>query len=206
MTPSFLNNLNWRFATKKFDPDKKVSPEDLQKIKEAIRLAPSSYGLQSYHIYQVADPAIREQIKSAAWHQPQMVEASDLFVFCAYTDALKRTDEYIALSKDDESYKEEQAKQRADYIKNSLQNRTPEDIANWAAKQVYIALGFALAACSELAIDSCPMEGFDKNEVDKILKLSPDLKSVVILTVGYRLVEPEHKKIRFPESDLFTKV
>lgn len=203
---SFLQNLTWRFATKKFDPDKKVPLDDLLKIEKAIRLAPSSYGLQAYHIYHVTNSTIRQQIKTAARQQPQVVEASDLFIFCSYTNTLQRIDEYIAIGQTDKSYQAEQLTKRANYLKNSLQNRTPEEIANWAAKQAYIALGFALAACTELKIDSCPMEGFDKNEIDKILKLPPDLKSVVMLTVGYRLVEPEHKKIRFPETDLFTQI
>jgi nitroreductase/dihydropteridine reductase len=83
---------------------------------------------------------------------------------------------------------------------------TPDKAVAWAAKQTYIALGFALAACAELGIDSCPMEGFNPAEVDKILNLPENLKTQAFLAVGYRAEGPAQPKVRFPESDIFEKI
>ncbi|MCL6461898.1 MAG: nitroreductase family protein, partial [Flavobacterium micromati] len=78
---TFLENQNWRYATKKFDATKKITTEDFATLKEAIRLSSSSYGLQPYKIIIVENPEIRAQIKPAAWGQSQIVDASHIIVF-----------------------------------------------------------------------------------------------------------------------------
>ena len=89
-------------------------------------------------------------------------------------------------------------------MRNSLGGRSQEEIKAWGDAQTYIALGFAMAACAELGIDSCPMEGFVPEEIDKILGLPPHLKSAVLLPIGYRKADPERPNVRFPEEDLFS--
>jgi nitroreductase len=89
-------------------------------------------------------------------------------------------------------------------MKGALEPRTLEQHKSWADRQTYIAHGFALAACAELKIDSCPIEGFDPAAVDKILGLPEDTSSVVMMPIGYRSEEPQHAKVRFPMSDLFS--
>src|SRR5688572_11037324 len=93
---SFLQNLEWRFATKAFQTERKVSAEDLEKILQVIRYAPSSFGLQPYHVYVITDLEVRKKIQEVAWGQPQITDSSYLFVFCSRTDtAATRIDEYI---------------------------------------------------------------------------------------------------------------
>ncbi len=94
---SFLSNLNWRYATKKFDPTRKVSDADLDQIIEAIRLTPTSFGMMPYHFYIVTNPDIRAQIQPIAWGQPQITTCSHLIVFAARSDLMANTDEYFTL-------------------------------------------------------------------------------------------------------------
>ena len=84
--------------------------------------------------------------------------------------------------------------------------KSDEEFVCWSSKQCYIALGFGLAAAAELKIDSCPMEGFDKKAVDKILNLPPHLNSMVFLAIGNRQEDPKRPKTRFADDDIFTHI
>ncbi len=206
---SFLNNLEWRFATKEFDINKKVSVEDLEKIIEAIRLSPSSYGLQPFHAYIITDKKIKESIESKSFLQKQIGTSSHLLVFCGISkksDLYKRIDDYIEIivaSNNATQTKLESLKIR---LRNIIKSMSQENFEAWTQKQCYLTLGFALAACAELKIDSCALEGFEKKSVDKILALPSGLKSTVMLAIGYRKENPQLKKIRFSKKDLFTKL
>ncbi|MBU1037042.1 NAD(P)H-dependent oxidoreductase [Patescibacteria group bacterium] len=207
MLETFLANLKWRHATKEFDERKDVSKEDLQKITEAIRYAPSSRGLQLYHVFIIKNKDLRNKIKAKAYLQPQITTASYLMIFCAYTERVdinKRIDDYLDLVSSNNESEKTKLQSLETVLKESVQKKSDTELAHWATKQVYIALGFALAACAELKIDSCPMEGFEKEAIDKILQLPSSLKSTVFLAVGYRQTEPTRKKVRFPEDDLFS--
>jgi len=201
---SFLQNLNWRFATKKFDPDKEVSAQDLEKILTAIRLAPTSFGLQPLHIYVITDKDLKNKLKVVSFSQPQVTDASCLLVFCARTDVKKRIAEYIELTRAGGEKNEGKLEDQRKMMEASMDKKNSEEILEWAARQAYIALGFALVACAELKIDSCPMGGFDSYRVDEILQLPEYMKSVVYLAVGLRAEPPKRPKIRFSQKDLFT--
>lgn len=202
---SFISKLDWRFATKKFDATKSISDIHLSTILSAIKKAPTSYGLQPFHVEVVTDAVVKEKIKLASYNQSQVVDAPVVLVFCVRTDAVQRIDSMIDLMAPTEELKNKFEGYKA-MMHSSIDSRTSEDVFAWASKQAYIALGFALAACAELEIDSCPMEGFVNTEVDKILELPEYLKSVAFLAIGYRGEEPTYPKFRFPESDLFTRV
>ena len=201
---SFLSQLNWRHATKAFNPDKKVSDSDLAKLKEAIQMTPTSFGLQPFHVQIITDDAIKAAIKPHAWNQAQITDCSHLLVFCARTDVMNRVDQYFEVATGGNAEVREKMSGYEDLMKGTLSLHTPKQHQEWANRQVYIAHGFALAACAELEIDSCPIEGFAPAEADKILELPAHLKSVVLMPIGYRAEEPHHGKVRFPESDLFS--
>lgn len=202
---TFLSQIDWRFATKQFDLERKVSAEDIEKIMEAAQKAPSSFGIQPYHIYVIADAALKERMLSVSYDQPQVVDSSHLFVFCARTDLAARIEAYTALAVDGgDAVVQEAAQGLAAMMHGSLDGRTPEEKFAWAARQAYIALSFALAACAELSIDSCPMEGFDSGGVDLLLGIPDHMKSLAYLAIGYRATEPHRPKIRFSKEDLFT--
>jgi nitroreductase len=201
---TFTSQLDWRFATKKFDPTKKVSEQDLNKILTAIQKAPSSFGIQPYHIFVVTDPEVRKAMRAASWDQPQVTDSSHIFVFCSRTDLKERVDAYLEVASGGSAEIKEKMKGYADMMHGSLDNRTEEAKQNWSGRQAYIALGFGLASCAELNIDACPMEGFDNAAVNKILNLPENMNSLAYMAIGYRAEEPTMPKVRFPQTDLFT--
>lgn len=205
---SFLSNLSWRYATKKFDIARKVSDTDLEKILEAVRMTPSSFGLQPYHFYVVSNPEIKDKIQAAAYNQAQIGTASHLIVFVARTDFTKNNEEYFSLMSGGNPEVRAQLKWFEDMLTGFWESKTADNYLTWAAKQTYIAHGFALAACAELQIDSCAMEGFDPTLVGEILGLPENHKALVLLPIGYRASweAPRGPKVRFPKEELFTEI
>ena len=187
MANTLLEQLNWRYATKKMDPSKAVPQEKVDAIVEAIRLAPTSSGTQPFELFVVTNADIRSKISEAAGGQAQITDGSHTLVFAAwdnYTD--DRIDEVVDLN----------VQARGDlpmlhaYYDNLKSNYVPRDAeTNYAhaARQAYIALGIALVAAAEQEVDSTPMEGFDPDAVDAILGLKErGLRSVVLMPLGYR--------------------
>jgi nitroreductase len=206
-----LAQLNWRYATKNYDPSRKISAEDLKTLEQSIVFAPSSMGLQPYKALVIADPQLREKLKPAAYNQPQITDASHLVVF-AYKKTLD--DDYI------EQFAERIAEVRgqtreslADY-ENSMKGaaRKATDggyIETWNSRQAYIALGFLLETAALLSIDATPMEGFDAAQFNAILGLE-DYSAVVVAALGYRNAESDWlatlPKVRLPENVLIERI
>ncbi|TXC76070.1 NAD(P)H-dependent oxidoreductase [Luteibaculum oceani] len=206
-----LKDWKWRYATKKFDTEKKISNEDLQNLKEAIQLAPSSYGLQPFKVLIVDDPEVREKLSPVSWNQPQITEASHLFVFAAKTGMDKDyIEKFIELRADKQGKSKEELQAYGDFIFNSIKDKSNEELTHWNSRQVYIALSNLLTACANQRIDACPMEGFDNNAYNKILGLEEHgLHAVAVVAVGYRSSEDSYadlEKVRFPEEVLFETV
>ncbi len=203
-----VENLKWRYATKKFDDTKKVSATDLDNIKEAISLSASSYGLQAYKVLIIEDLELRKKLQPASWGQSQIVDASHLIVFCNYTKVQPEViDEYLKLKADTQGLNVDDLSGYGDFMKSKI-GSLPEDVVKaWTAKQTYIGLGNLLAACAELKIDACPMEGFEAEQYEQILGLEEKgLSAAVIATIGYRSSEDgtqNSKKVRKPISELF---
>ncbi|MDQ1281959.1 MAG: hypothetical protein QG630_310 [Patescibacteria group bacterium] len=205
---SFLENLNWRYATKKFDSTKKVSDDALQKIRDAIRMAPTSLGVQMFSVVEVVDAETRIKIKEASWKQPQITDSDRVFVFVSRNDGEARIEKmFEVMSGGNEEVRKNALRGYEDMVRSTVLRMDPQDMSNWSAKQAYIALGFALAAAAELQIDSCPMEGFDGAKVKEILGLGDEFMPVAFLAVGYRDENDEHSKktkFRFPESEIIS--
>ena len=205
---SIIESLKWRYATKKFDATKKISKENLETLLEGVQLSASSYGLQPYQIFVIEDSEIREKLKSAAWNQTQLTDASQVVVFANH----KRLDEayvdnYIKNIAETRDMKVEDLQGMADMIKNSTLQMPAEMQNEWAQKQCYLALGFLLNTAAELKIDVCPMEGFSAEEFDNILGLQEKgLHTAVIACIGYRSEEDKYQhaaKVRKSTEDLF---
>ncbi|EAY30886.1 NAD(P)H-dependent oxidoreductase [Microscilla marina] len=203
-----IKNLEWRYATKKFDASKKISAEHLEKIKEAVRLSASSYGLQLYKVLIIEDAEVREKLKAASWGQTQITDASQVVVFCNYNEVQDaHLDDYLQRKATSVGMKVEDLKGYADFMKGKLGEKTTQEIQEWTARQTYIALGNLLAATAELNIDACPMEGFEPADYDKILGLSDQgLSAAVVATIGYRSAEDQTQhapKVRKETNELF---
>ena len=208
MEHSIIENLNWRYATKKFNPEKKIAKSDLDILKESVRLSASSYGLQPYQVILLENEDLREQVKAVAWNQAQITEASDVLIFANITDpGTTEVQDYISNMAAVREIPEVSLKGFADMMNNAVGNLTPEAKENWTAKQTYIALGTLLSAAADLKIDATPMEGFDRDAVNKILELpEKGLSAALIVTLGYRHendVTQHLKKVRKSNEELF---
>lgn len=194
-----INNLKWRYATKLFDSTKKVSSDDIEKIKESIQLSVSSYGLQLYKVLIINDQEIKDILKPVSWNQNQITTASHLFVFCNYTSINQSDiDDFIRMTAKSRNMEYDKMKGYGDFIIQKLNEKTEIQKRSWLERQSYIALANLLMACAELKIDACPMEGFEPEEYNRILGLNEKgLNACVIAAVGYR--SPDDKSQNLPK-------
>lgn len=208
---SLLESLKWRYATKQFDSTKKVSEEDLNKIKEAIQLSASSYGLQLYKAIIIKDQATKDKLVPASWGQKQVSDASAVIVLASYSSVKPEdVDSYVERMADVRGMNKSDLSGFGDFVKGKMAETPVEAQQIWTNKQTYIALGNILAICGELQIDSCPMEGFEPDKYNEILGLTEKgLNAAVVIPVGYRSEEDKYAgaaKVRRSESDLFIEV
>ncbi len=205
---TIIDNLNWRYATKKFDTGRSVASADLQVLKEAVNLAATSFGLQPFRVALVSDQALQDKLRAAAYDQSQVSDASHVFVFAAKTDMTPEyVDDFIKLTATTRDIPLDSVSGYGEYIKGSIAGRDQDFIKAWNKRQAYIALGTLLAAAAELRVDACPMEGFEADKFDEILGLKEKgLTASVIAPVGYR-AEDDHAqnyaKVRLPLAELY---
>ena len=208
---SLLNDLQWRYATKKMN-GQKVPQDKLDYILEAARLSPSSSGLQPYKIIVISDEALLEKIKNIAWNQNQIIDCSHLLVFAAwdkYTE--ERITEVFNYTLDERGLPHD----TMDDYKNNLWGMYAQLGEDWhahhASKQSYIAFAMAIAAAAEQKVDATPMEGFLPEKLDELLQLKGfGYKSTLLLPLGYRENENDWlvnmKKVRTPKEDFITEM
>ena len=203
--------LKWRYATKKFDTTKKLSTEQLEIILESLRLSASSYGLQPWKFIVITNPDIRAKLRAAAWNQSQITDASHLIVLAVQKNVdAAYVDRFVDIVSKVKKVPVDALKGYADMMKGSVSSRTPEGVKEWSSRQVYIALGTALAAAAISGIDACPMEGFDAKQFDEILGLEKmGLESRVLMPVGFRAADDETAqapKVRFCKEEVIVEV
>jgi nitroreductase / dihydropteridine reductase len=208
---SLVEKLNWRYATKKFDTDKKLSPAQLDDLLKAIHLSPSSAGIQSYKVVVVEDPAIRQQLRQAANGQPQLTDASQVIILASETNVdeayVKNYIDHVAKTR---QIGRENLEGFEKMINSNVSNLTEDQKITWSKKQAYIALGVLLTAAAEMGIDACPMEGFNAAAFDQILGLAEkNLTATVIAPVGFRAQDDGFSKlakVRKPEEEMFIHI
>ena len=208
---SIVDKLNWRYATKKFDSSKKVSEKDLETLLEAARLTASSYGLQPYEIYVIEDTDVRQKLRKASYDQPQITDASYLIVL-ANKPTFNETmiDDYIANIMAIRGVSKEDLKGFSQTMKSTLLDLPDAYKNTWTSNQAYIVLGNLMTVASEMKIDTCPMEGFDKAKYNEILGLTDkDLNAAVVLAVGYRSADDttrHYPKVRYSKEQIITHI
>jgi len=206
---SITTALHWRYATKRMT-GKKLPKNKMDIILDAISLAPSSLGLQPYSILVIENKEMLEKIKPIAMMQPQITEASALLVFAPWDKITpEKINCYIDQITEERNVSIDSLKEIKELLETQLKN-TYSDNFVWNSKQAYIALGVALIAAAEEEIDSTPMEAFDKDLLDDLLKLKEKgLRSAVLMTLGYRDSKNDYlvhlKKIRREKEKLFIK-
>ena len=208
---TILEQLNWRYAVKKFDSSKRVSDEDWNVLEQSLILAPSSYGLQPYKFIVVTDENLKRELTPAAYGQTQIADCSHLVVI-AYKKALNDADveHFVERIIEVRNVPGESLKEYEDTMKGSTRKAVDENyIETWNSRQAYIALGFLLEAAALLRIDATPMEGFNATQVNEILGLT-DYSAVVLCAVGYRDAENDWlvnlPKVRFPVEELIQRI
>ena len=202
-----LEQLHWRYATKKFAPNRKIDDTTWKTLEQSLVLSPSSFGLQPWQFFVVRNPEIRQKLLDASWGQKPVVDASHLVVFAIKKDIdTEYVDRYIQRMAQVQQVPEEKLDGFANMVKGYLKEPPfPLDVNKWAAKQVYLALGVFLSCAAMLEVDTLPMEGFIPPQYDEILGLdSKGYSAVVLCAVGYR-AEDEHQydpKVRFPTEQV----
>jgi nitroreductase len=211
---TILANLGWRYAVKKFDAARKIPQATWATIEEAIRLAPSSHGLQPWQFVVVTDPTVRAKLRAASWNQPQITDASHLVVFCRRIEVTAAdVDAFVADVASQRGVTVESLKDYRNMMAGSVAK--PETLPGgtmdtYTRSQTYIALGVFLTTCAMLGIDACPMEGFDPKGYDAILNTSKDGYIPVVLgAAGYRASDDwlaNLRKVRASREKVFKHV
>jgi nitroreductase len=204
--------LQWRYATKKMNPAKPVPQDKVDRILDAVRLAPSSSGLQPYDVLVVTNMAVREQIRPIAWNQGQITDCSHLLVFAAWdTYTPERINAMFDMTNAQRGGTNDGWEAYRQNLLSTYPQRDARTNFEHAARQAYIGLGVALMAAAFEAVDSTPMEGFDPKALDAILGLGTrGLCSVAIMPLGYREEASDWlvnlKKVRRPREQFVIEV
>jgi nitroreductase len=207
-----LEKLLWRYATKRFDRERTIPEEDVSTLKEALRLAPSSFGLQPWKFIFITDQDIRAKLLPVSWGQPQVIEASHLVVLCSqlnvnnsHAEAL--IDSICKTRNIEKTAIEEYKRMMIGFLENPLKGFT---MSEWATKQVYLALGLLLTTAAVLGIDACPMEGFEHEKYDEILGLTiKGYTASVVCALGYRSSEDKYAnaiKVRYDIENIVEEI
>ena len=208
---TLLAQLHWRYATKAFDPAKKISASDWSALEQALILTPTSYGFQPYRFVVVSDPATREKLVALSWGQRQPADASHFVVFAAKETVNEAdVDHYLSHVANVRGIPlEKLAGFKGALLSDIVQGPRSAWQHEWATRQAYIALGNFMTAAALLGIDTCPMEGIEPANYDEVLGLKDGYKTVVACAAGYRSAQDKYAavpKVRYSASELIIHI
>ena len=198
---NLIEQLQWRYATKKFDNTKLLDAEKLNTIKQAFNLTATSYGLQPIKLVIFSDKDLQQQLVEHTMNQVQLAQASHVLVFCIerFIDKAYIT-EYFNRIKDIRNTPDSILNPFKEFLIDDFEGQSQATIDDWATKQAYLAMGNLLTVCAIEGIDACPMEGFSPDQYDEMLQLTQQgLKSVLVMPIGYRAhddIFADFKKVR----------
>jgi nitroreductase len=205
---ALIETLNWRYATKQFDPSRKILAPVWEALEDALVLTPSSYGLQPWRFFVVTSPDLKAALRPHSWNQPQVTDCSHLVVFSTRRDIdAAFVEKYLARISEVRGVAVESLGVLRDMMSSDILNGPRSKwVHKWAARQVYIALGNFMTSAALLGVDTCPMEGMDPAKYDEILDLPvKGFNTVVACPAGYRAEGDKYArlpKVRFPKKDL----
>jgi nitroreductase len=207
-TTQLLDALKWRYATKAFDPSRKIAPELWAALEETLVLAPSSFGIQPWKFQVITDLALRERLVPVSWGQTQPKDCSHFVVFTVKKGLGEpEVDRYMARTAEVRGSSAAALEPFKKVIMGSLGKAAANGtLDTWQTHQIYIALGQFMAAAALLGVDTCPMEGLDPAKYDEVLGLAgTGYATVVACAAGYRSAADKYAatpKVRFPASDV----
>ena len=204
-----IDQLQWRYATKKFDVSKTIQNKVWSAIASSLVLTPSSFGLQPWHFVAIRDQKIKEELLAHSWGQAQVTDCSHFVVLTAKTSMTEaEIDSFLARTIEIRGGKIDQLNPYRDMMVGFTKNMDEAAKLQWAKLQTYIALGQLMTTAALLGVDACPMEGIAPTEYDRILGLEKKgLTTSVACALGYRCSEDKYAnapKVRFDESDILT--
>lgn len=208
---SFTEAMQWRYATKKFDPNQIVDEATVTQLLEATNLTATSYGLQPFKFVVIRNQPLQDQLVASSYGQRQVADASHVIVIAARTDVdAEYISQYIDLVESERGLAPGTMEDYKLTMTGTVTRMSPETMEQWTAKQAYLALGTILAACAMLKIDACPMEGFVSHEYNQLLGLGElNLNAVIAVPIGFRSSDDENqnaKKVRRPLSEMIVKI
>lgn len=204
MEKTFMEAMDFRHACKIFDETKKVSNEDMTYILEAGRKSPSSFGMEAWKFLVITNEELKAKLRPACWEQVQITSCSHLVIVLAGIDCVKPESGEV-----ERKFKRREMPQEkldfylglyAGHLKDTLSS--DENIYAWTAKQTAFAAGNMMTAAAVKGVDSCPIEGFDKEKVEEILGLDTKKYQLsLVLPFGYRLNE-QSTQLREPLENI----
>jgi nitroreductase len=207
-TTDLLEHLKWRYATKQFDPAKTIAPEIWTALEDALVLTPSSYGLQPWKFLIITSPELKEQLKPLSWNQSQVTDCSHYVVFAIKKNlTAEDVDRFMARTAELQGGTvEAMAGYRNLIVSDLVDGARSFNINDWSTRQTYIALGNFMTSAALLGVDTCPMEGIEPVNYDRLLGLSAKgFTTVVACAAGYRSEADKYAslaKVRFPKSEI----
>ncbi len=203
MTNTVLEALEFRHACKKFNAEMKIPDSELTTILECGRLSPSSFGMEPWRFLVIKDIDIRSKLREACWNQAQITDASDVIVILVKPDLPRPGSDYVNTMFHRRDLPEEAIQAYIERYKNHLESEVEPLMSYyaWGSKQCYIAMANMMTAAAAAGIDSCPIEGFGKNDVESILDLENGLEVAVIVALGYRAGE-QTPRLRLDSSEV----
>lgn len=204
MQNDFSKAMDFRHACKIFDEKKKISNEEMHYILEAGHKSPSSFGMEGWKFLVITNDELKEKLRPVCWNQVQITSCSHLVIILTAIDSVK-----VESGEPEKRFnRREMSQENLDfymdlYAKHLSQTlSTDENIYAWTARQTYIALGNMMTAAAYIGIDSCPIEGFEKEKVEEILELDTTKWQVsVVVPFGYRLNE-QSTQLRLPFEEV----
>lgn len=208
---SSIKNLEWRYATKKFDSTKKLDASQIDTLKNSFNLTATSYGLQPLKMLVISNDELKKQLFEHSYNQAQVADCSHLLVLCIKTNIdANYVDKKFDLEKEVRGVSEESLNGFRNFLKSDIDKKNTDDIELAAKYQAYIAIGNLMTVCAFERIDSCPMEGFNPQKFDEILNLKKQqLKSVLLLPVGFRAEDDfmsSLEKVRIPVEESIIEI
>lgn len=209
---SVLNALRWRYATKQFDPERRIADDLWSTLEEALVLTPSSYGMQPWRFIVLTNREQREALVPAAYGQRQVVDCSHLLVAAVpKTIDMAAVNRWIARMAAVRGIQPESLARFADVVaRDIIHGPRGADQLGWAKLQAYIALGSFMTCAALLGVDTCPMEGFSPARVDEALGLEArGLTAAVLCPAGYRLEGDKYAalpKVRFEKTEVIEHI
>ncbi len=205
MSNCVVEVLGFRHACKVFDPERRIPEDTVREIMEAARMSPSSFGLEPWRFLVISDPDLRAELRPHCWNQPQITDCSHLVVILARSDTLEADSPYVRACYERKGLPAEKVEASiARYGKYLAEEVKPRmSLYAWASKQCYIALADIMTAAAAAGVDSCPIEGFTKAEVDRILAdhRGEEFETAVIVALGYRAGE-QTPRFRWPFDEV----